>query len=227
MLGSPCVSETWSGQQSPQTARTTPRETRPPPPSIPGEACTAATPADILDRWRSRIPLSRRPDRTRSEKERINPDVAKYHDGPECSGGEVRPATGRGSKSPRRAINAILRRRVDGIRPLPEAGQSPRFPDGRDDRASGLTLGDFFRLRGPGRAEELRSRSRPRPSRSSTSSCPAAWPTRRRSTPSRSPRSSTAARWARSKTKLEGVVFSETPAADRPDRRQDHRHAGR
>ena len=66
------------------------------------------------------------------------------------------------------------------------------------------------------------ARSR-RPSRSSTSSCPAAWPTRNRSIPSRSPRSNTAARWASIKTKLAGVFFNECLKQTAADRRQDHR----
>ena len=73
----------------------------------------------------------------------------------------------------------------------------------------GLTLGDFFRLKARADLKNYERDRRPRPSRSSTSSCPAAWPTRSRSTPSRSPRSSTAASMGTIKTKLDGVVFSE------------------
>ena len=57
-------------------------------------------------------------------------------------------------------------------------------------------------------------RSRPRPRRASTSSCRAAWPTRRAGTRSRSPRSSTAARWAPMKTKLDGVRLQRVPEED-------------
>ena len=87
--------------------------------------------------------------------------------------------------------------------------QPPRIPDGR---RGGLRpdAGRLLPAQGPRRAEELRADRRPRPTRSSTSSCRAASPTRRRSTPSRSPRSSTAASCGRSPTKIDGELFCET-----------------
>ena len=74
----------------------------------------------------------------------------------------------------------------------------------------GLSLGDFFRLQGAGRPEELRGdRGQGRVGHPHL-------PARRhgppgdRSTPSRSPRSSTAASWARSRRSSTARSFSET-----------------